>query len=141
MIVKQVSVFVENERGRLSKLTKVLAENNIDLNAATIAETGEYGILRCIVQEPEKAVEVLSRNHYLASITEVIAVTIENRPGGLGEVLDTLAEADIDVRYIYSTIQSLKGEAVIMMKVSDTEKAISVLGNAGVKMFCQKDLK
>lgn len=141
MIVKQVSVFVENERGRLSKLTKVLAENNIDLNAATIAETGEYGILRCIVQEPEKAVEVLSRNHYLASITEVIAVTIENRPGGLGEVLDILAEADIDVRYIYSTIQSLKGEAVIMMKVSDTEKAISVLGNAGVKMFCQKDLK
>lgn len=141
MIVKQVSVFVENERGKLSELTKVLAENDIDLNAATIAETGEYGILRCIVQDPDKAVEVLSRSHYLASITEVIAVTIENRPGGLGEVLDILAGADIDVKYIYSTIQSLKGEAVIMMKVSDTEKAVSVLSSAGVRMFCQEDLK
>ena len=123
MIVKQVSVFVENETGRLAKLMQVLEDNGVDLNAATIAETGEYGILRCIVQNPDESVEVLKKNNFLASITNVIAVTIENRPGGLNAVLKILAAAGISVKYIYSTIQSLSGEAVIMMKVDDAEKA------------------
>ena len=113
MIVKQVSVFVENETGRLAKLMQVLEDNGVDLNAATIAETGDYGILRCIVQNPEETVEILKKNNFLASITNVIAVTIENRPGGLNAVLKILAAEGIPVKYIYSTIQSLSGEAVI----------------------------
>ena len=141
MIVKQVSVFVENETGRLAKLMQVLEDNGVDLNAATIAETGEYGILRCIVQNPDETVEILKKNNFLSSITNVIAVTIENRPGGLNAVMKILAAAGIAVKYIYSTIQSLSGNAVIMMKVEDPEKAAKLLTEKGVKLFCLEDLK
>lgn len=141
MIVKQVSIFVENETGRLAALMQILEDNGVDLNAATIAETGEYGILRCIVQNPEETVEILKKNNFLASITNVIAVTIDNRPGGLNAVLKILAAAGIAVKYIYSTIQSRSGDAVIMMKVEDPEKAARLLTSKGVKLFCLKDLK
>ena len=141
MIVKQVSIFVENETGRLAALMQILEDNGVDLNAATIAETGEYGILRCIVQNPEETVEILKKNNFLASITNVIAVTIDNRPGGLNAVLKILAAAGIAVKYIYSTIQSRSGDAVIMMNVEDPEKAARLLTSKGVKLFCLKDLK
>ncbi|MCI7144933.1 MAG: amino acid-binding protein [Clostridiales bacterium] len=140
MIIKQVSIFVENETGRLYDLMQTLADEGVNLNAATIAETGEYGILRCIVQEPEKVVDILRAHNYSASLTEVIAVAIDNKPGGLNSVLKALAENDIAVKYIYSTIQDAKGEAAIMVKVSDSEKAVKILENAGVKLFSLADL-
>lgn len=141
MAVRQVSIFIENETGRLTALTRTLAEGGIDLNAATIAETGEYGILRCIVQEPEKAVEVLKKGGFMASISDALAVAIDNKPGGLHYVLQLLSDADIAVKYIYSTIQSIKGEAVIVMKVSDQEKAEKILEGAGVKLCDTEELK
>lgn len=140
MIIKQVSIFVENETGRLYDLMQTLADEGVNLNAATIAETGEYGILRCIVQEPEKVVDILRAHNYSASLTEVIAVAIDNKPGGLNRVLKILAENKIAVKYIYSTIQDAKGEAAIMMKVSDSEQAVEILENAGIKLFCLADL-
>ncbi len=141
MIVKQVSVYIENETGQLARLFQVLEDNGIDLNAATIAETAEYGIFRCIVQNPEETVAILKESKYTASISQVIAVAIENRPGGLNKVLKLLAAEDIAVSYIYSTIQSASDEAVIMMKVSDTDKAIEILTAKDVKLFCLDDLK
>ena len=141
MAVKQVSIFLENETGRLTDLTQTLADSGVDLNAATIAETGEYGILRCIVQDPENAVEVLKKGGFMASITDVLAVAIDNRPGGLNHVLRMLSDADISVKYIYSTIQDVKGEAVIVMKVSDLERAEKILADAGVKLWNMEELK
>lgn len=141
MAVKQVSIFIENETGRLTKLTKILADAGVDLNAATIAETGEYGILRCIVQNPEDTCKVLSEHGFMASVSDAIAVAIDNKPGGLHYVLDLLSSADIGVKYIYSTIQSIKGEAVIVMKVSDQERAEKILGEAGVKLCDTEELK
>ena len=141
MAVKQVSIFIENETGRLTALTEILAEAGIDLNAATIAETGEYGILRCIVQDPDHTCQVLSKKGFMASVSDVIAVAIDNKPGGLHYVLEMLSGADIAVKYIYSTIQSIKGEAVIVMKVSDLEGAERILGDAGVKLCEMEELK
>ena len=141
MAVKQVSIFLENETGRLADLTQILAENNVDLNAVTIAETGEYGILRCIVQNPEEAVAALAGKGFMASITEVIAVAIENKPGAVNRVLQALADAGIGVKYIYSTIQSAKGEAAITMKTTDQKRAETILVNAGVKLCEMEDLK
>ena len=141
MAVKQVSIFIENETGRLTKLTKILADAGVDLNAATIAETGEYGILRCIVQNPEETCKALSEHGFMASVSDAIAVAIDNKPGGLHYVLDLLSSADIGVKYIYSTIQSIKGEAVIVMKVSDQERAEKILGEAGVKLCDTEELK
>ena len=141
MAVRQLSIFVENETGRLADLTEILAENGIDLNAVTIAETGENGILRCIVQNPEEAVAALAGKGFMASITEVLTVAIENKPGAVNKVLQLLADAGIGVKYIYSTIQSAKGEAAITMKTTDQKRAETILVNAGVKLCEMEDLK
>ncbi|MDO4545760.1 MAG: acetolactate synthase [Bacillota bacterium] len=140
MLVKQMSVFVENTTGRLADLTKILAENDIDIKASTIADTVDFGILRCIVEDPEKATRILKENGFTASITEVIAVSVEHKPGGYHKIMALLAEAHIGVDYIYSAINSDEGEAVIIMKMEDPKKAIEVLTNNGVKLFCMKDL-
>ncbi|MDO5490874.1 MAG: ACT domain-containing protein [Bacillota bacterium] len=141
MAVKQVSIFIENETGRLAALTQLLADHGVDLNAATIAETGEYGILRCIVQNPEEMAGILSDGGFMASVTEVLAVGIDNRPGGLNRVLQVLSGAGISVKYIYSTIQSIKGEAVIMMKTGDQDRAEKLLQSAGVNLCTMDELK
>ena len=97
MLMKQMSVFVENTTGRLSDLTGVLAENNIDIIACTIADTVDFGILRCIVEDPEKATEILKEHGFTASITEVIAVSVEDKPGGLDKILKAFAAAGIGI--------------------------------------------
>lgn len=140
MFVKQMSVFVENTTGRLADITQILADHNIDLMASTIAEAVDYGILRCIVAEPEEAAKVLKAKGFSASVTEVLAVSLENKPGGFNQVLKVLAEAKISVGYIYSTIKSQEGEAVIMMKVADPQKAVEVLQANGVKLLSMGDL-
>lgn len=140
MFVKQMSVFVENTTGRLADITQILADHNIDIMAATIAEAADYGILRCIVEEPEEAAKVLKAKGFSASVTEVLAVSLENKPGGFNKVLKVLADARISVGYIYSTIKSQEGEAVIMMKVADPQKAVEVLKADGVKLLAMGDL-
>lgn len=141
MFIKQMSVFVENTTGRLADITQILADNGIDLKAATIAEAADYGILRCLVEDPEAAVAVLKAKGFSASISEVLAVALENKPGGFNKVLRILADAEIAVGYIYSTIKSGEGEAVIMMKVADGEKAVEVLKANGVKLVELEELK
>lgn len=140
MLINQMSVFVENTTGRLADLTKILADNNIDIKASTIADTVDFGILRCIVPDPEAATEILKKAGFTASITEVVAVSLEDKPGGLHKVLDILADSDIGVDYIYSTIKSREDEAVIMIKVEEPEKAVEVLKANGVKLFSMDEL-
>lgn len=140
MVVKQVSVFVENTVGRLADITGILLENNIDLKASTIAETVDFGILRCIVEKPEEMVDILVKEGFSASITEVIGVSLEDRPGGLHRVLRILADEGIAVNYIYSTVKSAEGKALIMMKVSDEKKAEDILKTNGVELIGSSDL-
>ena len=141
MLIKQMSVFVENTLGRLADLTKVLSDNNIDLMGSTIADTADFGILRCIVAEPEKATELLKAHGYTASITEVIAVSLEDKPGGFYRVLKVLADAQLSIGYTYSTVKCADGEAVIVMKVEDPERATELLKAAGVQLISVEDLK
>ncbi len=134
MIVKQVSVFVENTVGRLADLTKILADNDIDLKASTIAETVDFGILRCIVEDPAKTVKILTEHGFSASISEVTGVSLQDKPGGLHYVLQALADAEIAVNYIYSTIKSAEGKAIIMLKTSDPAKAAKMLEESGIEL-------
>ena len=134
MLVKQVSIFVENTTGRLADVTRILAEADIDLKAATIADAADFGILRCIVEDADGAKKVLNEKGFNASVSEVIAVSLKNQPGGFHRVLQILADEKIGVKYIYSTIKSAEGEAVIMMKAADNDKAIEVLKANGVKL-------
>ena len=100
----------------------------------------DFGILRCIVPNPEAATEILKEAGFTASITEVIAVTLEDRPGGLHKVLQILADNDIGVDYIYSTIKSKEDEAVVMIKVEDPKKAMDILTSNGVKLYNMSEL-
>ncbi|MCI9595837.1 MAG: acetolactate synthase [Firmicutes bacterium] len=140
MLIKQMSVFVENTTGRLAELTRVLANDGIDIKASCIADTVDFGILRCIVDDPEEATKVLKSNGFTASITEVIAVELADRPGGFADVLEVLAAEKIGVDYIYSTIRSKEGTAVIVLKVEDPQQAIDVLQKHDIKLYEFKEL-
>ena len=141
MLVKQVSIFVENTTGRLADVTRILADAGIDLKAATIADAADFGILRCIVEDADAAKKVLNEKGFNASISEVIAVSLDNKPGGFHRVLQILADEKIGVKYIYSTIKSAVGEAVIMMKAADNDKAIEVLKANNVKLVSIDEVK
>ena len=140
MLIKQMSVFVENTTGRLAELTRILAEHGIDIKASTIADTVDFGILRCIVPNPEEATRILTEAGFTASITEVIAVSIEDKPGGFHKVLQILADNDIAVDYIYSAIQAKDDKAIIMIRVEEQEKAIRVFPSNGIKLFSMSEL-
>ena len=140
MLIKQMSVFVENTTGRLAELTRVLGNDGIDIKASCIADTVDFGILRCIVDDPEEATKVLKENGFTASITEVIAVELEDRPGGFADVLEILAKEQIGVDYIYSTIRSQEGAAIIVLKVQDPQKAIDVLLAHDVKLYKMEEI-
>ena len=141
MLVKQVSIFVENTTGRLADVTRILADAGIDLKAATIADAADFGILRCIVEDADAAKKILNEKGFNASISEVIAVSLDNKPGGFHRVLQILADEKIGVKYIYSTIKSAVGEAVIMMKAADNDKAIEVLKAKDVKLVSIDEVK
>ena len=140
MFIKQVSVFVENEAGKLAEITRVLADANIDLKASCIAESVDFGILRCIVEDPEATVALLKSKGYAANVTDVVAVELEDRPGGFADVLEILAKEEINVGYVYSTIHSKKGSAMIVLKVAEPGKVIDILGANGIKLYKASEL-
>ena len=100
MSVHQISVFLENRAGQLAEITAILAKNNIDLRAISIAETADYGVLRMIVDNAEQATSILLANGYILSMTPVLAVSVPDQPGGVASILEILAEGDIDIEYM-----------------------------------------
>ena len=135
MLIKQISAFVENKKGRLYSLTQTLADHNIDLKALSIADTSEFGILRCIVNDPDKALEVLRGEGFTASMTPVLGIEVEDTPGGLAQVLKVLHENEISVEYLYSFVGTRSENAIVIFHVKETEKAFEILQNAGLKML------
>ena len=140
MFIKQVSVFVENETGKLAEITRVLADANIDLPASCIAESVDFGILRCIVEDPEATVALLKGKGYAANVTDVVAVELEDRPGGFADVMEVLAKEGIGVGYVYSTIHSKKGSAMIVLKVAEPGKVIDILMENDIKLYKASEL-
>ena len=102
MTIQQISVFLENRAGQLAEITSVLAKNNIDLRAIHIAETTDYGVLRIIADRSQDAANVLLNNGFILSMTPVVAAAVPDRPGGLAQLLAVLAQADMDIEYMYS---------------------------------------
>jgi len=141
MQVKQVSVFLENKSGRLAEVTRILGNNNIDINALSIADTTEFGILRLIVNKPDKAVEALRKNNFSVDITEVIAICVDNKPGGLSVVLNHLEDNDIGIEYMYSYLGNTgDGKAIIMIRVEDTKNTINILKNNGIDIVSADEI-
>lgn len=140
MLIDQISVFVENKTGRLAELMEVLNKNNIDIRAMTIADTADFGILRLIVDDTEKALKALHDDCCTAAITKVIAFTIPDVSGALYNVMGKINECNINVEYMYSVMGKTEGRADIVIRVEDTETAIKVLTENGIQLICGKDL-
>jgi hypothetical protein len=126
MIIKQVSVFLENKSGRLNEVTQILGEANINISAFTIADTSDFGILRLIVNEPEKAREILKENSFSVQTTDVVLAISPNVPGGLAKMLSILKSEDVFIEYMYAFSMDEKN-ATIIIRPSDVNKCAMVL--------------
>lgn len=131
-MVHQISVFLENRTGQFAEITAILAENGIDLRAISIAETADYGILRLIVDDAQKATAILNRHGYLLSMTPVLVIAVPDRPGGIAPVLATLAEGNIGIEYMYSLFTHIESKAYIVFRVAEAEKFVALLGTHGI---------
>ena len=127
MIVEQISVFIENKEGRLSAIAKVLAENEIDVSALSLADTEDFGVLRMILCNPRKAKEALAKSGVICKITDVLAVALEDRPGGFSKALGVLANNGISVNYMYASTSHEKGKAIMILSVDEVKKAEEIL--------------
>ena len=140
MIIKQVSVFVENRPGRLSEIVDILAKNGVNMRALSIADTMDFGILRIIVDEPDKVMLMLRENKITATAADVLAVRLEDKPGALSELLGALAKEGISVEYIYAFVaRQDDGAAYVVIRVEDNDKAQQVvekLGFSGIEKIC-----
>ena len=127
MKVEQISIFIENKSGRLAEITRILGEAGINIRALSLADTSDFGILRLIVDDSAKANTVLKENGFTVSKTEVVAVEVPDRPGGLSAILQTLDREAINVEYMYAFVERCGGNAVIIFRFDETDKAIDVL--------------
>ncbi|HHU29400.1 MAG: ACT domain-containing protein [Bacillota bacterium] len=140
MKVKQISVFLENEAGRLADVTRSLGRNAINIRALSIADTSDFGILRLIVDKPEEAVSVLKDQGFMVSETEVIAVDIPDRPGGLADVLEILGREGINIEYLYAFIGSVSEKALVIFRVENCEEAMKILRENNIHVLDGKEV-
>ena len=140
MSINQISVFLENRTGQLAEITKLLAENGIDLKAISIAETADYGIARIIADDSAKASDILLSHGDIISMAPVWAVEVPDRPAGLAELLSALAESNIDVEYMYSLFTHKDGYAYMALRISDEEAFNKALVSHGLKIASADDL-
>ena len=141
MSVKQISVFLENRPGALVEMTRALAERDIDMRGLSLAETSDFGIVRLIVDDVLGTATVLKDAGFVASLTDVLAVSVANVPGGLSKVLGLLHEAGINVEYMYAILGNKSSQnAYMIFRVNDNDKAYAVLNGAGVKLVEQAEL-
>ena len=141
MNVTQISVFLENRAGQLSNITRVLSENGVDLRAINIAETQDYGVLRIIPADAQKASSVLLENGFIMAMTPVIAVAVPDRPGGLNSLLEALSEENIGIEYMYSVFSMNSGEALMVLQVGEVEKVSEILSTKGFRTVAIEDIK
>lgn len=138
MSVNQVSVFLENKPGTLSRLTSVLAKNNINIRALSLADTNDFGIVRMLVNDVYEATNVLKEENFVAKFTPVLIYKISDETGSLDKLLKNFSESEINIEYMYAFIG--KNDAYMIFRVSDTKKSESILNSKGLKSLTQEEL-
>ncbi|MBE5780423.1 MAG: ACT domain-containing protein [Clostridiales bacterium] len=139
-MLKQISVFLENKKGVLARATKLLGREGIDLIALSIADTTDFGIMRCLVSRPDDALKVLSENGFLASTTEVLAVAVPDTPGGLAGLLDLIEAGDINVDYLYSFVRNPNENALILLKPDDVDACRKLFAEKGIVTLSDEEV-
>ena len=140
MHIHQISVFLENRTGQLAEITKLLADNGIDIRAISIAETADYGLVRMIVDNSHKASTILLEHGDILSMTPVWAVEVPDSPGGLAELLSLLAQEQVDVEYMYSLFTHRDGMAYMVLRVSNEPRFLSALGDRKIRVMSKEEL-
>ena len=140
MQAEQISVFLENRAGRLADVSAILAEAGVNIRALSLADTSDFGVLRLIVNNNEKAMETLKNAGFTVGKTNVVAVEVEDRPGGLHKILDVLFKSEINVEYMYAFVQQSGNNAVMIFRFDRAEKAMQVLAENNIKTIDGKTL-
>jgi hypothetical protein len=139
MKVTQISIFLENTGGRIAEATSILAEAGINIRAMSLADTTDFGVLRLIVSDVDKAEKALKDQGFAVGKTNVVAVQVEDKPGGLNAILQILAAADINVEYIYAFLRDMD-KAVMIFRFNNTDQALKVLSDKNIKVFKGEDI-
>lgn len=140
MLIEQLSIFVENKQGRMAEITGILAENQVDIRALSIADTTDYGILRLIVNRPDTALAALKKEGITVSLTNVIAIAIPDSPGGLHTAVQVLSDEGIGIEYMYAFLNPKEDTAFVILRVENNEAAVRALQAGGVTLMDSKDI-
>lgn len=140
MKVNQISVFLENKSGRLADVTRTLAENNINIRALSIADTIDYGLLRLIVNDPEAATKVLTDEGFTVAETEVLAIEIPDRPGGMAGIIDILSAKGLNIEYMYAFVGRSGEHAIVIFRIEPVDEAIKTLKLGGARILRGEEL-
>ncbi|KAF5436608.1 hypothetical protein C5S35_08350 [Candidatus Methanophagaceae archaeon] len=141
MAIKQISIFMENKSGRMARVAKALGDAGVNIRALTIAEAGDFGVVRMVVDDTEKGYKVLREEGFTVSETEVLAVAIQDSPGGLFEIANTLGENEINVDYAYAFVTAKAERAMLILRVDDIKRATEVLNEAGVRVATKAEIQ
>lgn len=141
MKIRQISVFLENRKGRLYEICSMLGEAKINIRALTIAETETFGVLRMVVDRPAEAVELFRTHNITANQTDVVAVEVPDRPGGLAQVLRVLTEHAVNVEYMYGFVEKFSESALLVFRFDDPERASDVLKANGINVVGEHDIQ
>lgn len=139
MPIKQVSVFLENKTGRLWKSLNILKSNDINIRALSIADTSEFGILRMIVSNPKNAKEALESENFAVSLADVLAIEVEDQPGGLEAALNILNSNNINVEYIYAFVEKKTQKALVVLRTEENERTLKILQDNGFSLIGQDE--
>lgn len=140
MTIKQISVFLENKKGRLAQVTSILKDNNIDISAISIADTTNFGIIRMIVNKPEQAIQVIKEADFTVNTTDVLAVEVPDSPGGLHQVLEILNQNHVSIEYLYSFVRKPSQSALILFRVEQLENTIKILKSKGINILTPQEV-
>ncbi|HEX3026809.1 MAG TPA: ACT domain-containing protein [Clostridia bacterium] len=139
-MVKQISVFLENKEGRLADVTKTLGDHGISIRALCIADTTDFGILRLIVNNPDLAYKVLKEAEFAVSLKDVMAIAIQDQPGSLSKALALLQGNNVVIEYMYAYLGRIENKAIVIMKVSEYDRAVSILNDGGFEVITAEDV-
>ena len=127
MTLKQISVFLENKKGRLAEVTSLIAAEKINIRALSLADTTDFGVLRLIVNDLDRCFDVLKKNNFVAQQTDVIAVEVLDKPGGLQKILGVFDDNDVNIEYMYAFVEKKSDNAIVIFRIDQPERAIKVL--------------
>jgi len=138
MTVHQISIFLENKYGKLSQVLAMLGEENIRIVAATIADTSEFGIMRMIVNDPQKAYQILKANNVSVNLTDVLAIVTQSTAGNFADMLSHFTKAGLSIEYMYSF--SINGKSILILRTNNREAAREVIRRQNLEYICESDL-